>query len=50
MPLVNKLTAKVLIQVGDQDPIEIGEVEIPINVTVDTIRTSIHRGNMDLRA
>ena len=32
MAKVGNITGKVLIQIGDNDPVEVGTVEIPVNV------------------
>lgn len=34
MPALVSLTGRVLLQVGDNDPIEVGTIEIPIHATV----------------
>ena len=33
MAIIQKLTGRVLIQVGDNEPVEIGTVEIPIELS-----------------
>lgn len=34
MAIISNIKAKVLIQVGDGDPVQIGEVEIPVELSV----------------
>lgn len=41
MATIRPILAKILIQVGADDPKEIGTIEIPINVTVPELKTEI---------
>ena len=42
MAVISNIKAKVLIQVGEMEPVQIGEVEIPVELTVSRPTGPLH--------